>query len=228
MQSNLHVIAIAGPSCAGKTELAKAVAHELDASVLVLDSYYRDLSPMPSSKRDQINFDSPDALDHELLIQQVQSLSRRGTVQRPVYDFATHTRDRRGERFDANNFLIVEGIFALYWHELRQLAGVKIFVDASDEVCFRRRKLRDITERGRTLESVIAQYKETVQPMAERYVRPTSEYADLVLSGEQPLWRSVKSAIAYVCQNLAAGLYMPTWPARLREGETTVVTKFRS
>lgn len=214
MDSNPYIIAIAGPSCAGKSELAQAVADELSASVLVLDSYYRDLSKMTPSERSWVNFDSPDALDHELLIEQVRCLSRGGVVERPVYDFATHSRDPRGERFAANNLLIVEGLFALYWHELRHLAHTKIFVDAPDDVCFRRRKLRDLAERGRTLESVIAQFKETVQPMAARFVRPTSEYADLVLSGEQLLSRSVERVIAHVRHSLPAGLLTAVGPTR--------------
>lgn len=223
MPRSPYIIAIAGPSCSGKTELAKAVADEFSASVLVLDSYYRDLAKISPSERNQVNFDSPDALDHELLIEQVQSLSRGGAVQRPAYDFATHTRDPLGEHFAANNLLIVEGIFALYWDKLRQLASTKVFVDASDDVCFRRRKIRDVAERGRTVESVITQFKKTVQPMAARHVRPTSEYADLVLSGEQPLWRSVESVIAHVRQNFSSGLTTRVCETWTRKGKMVIV-----
>ncbi len=207
MHSSVYIISIAGPSCAGKTQLAKAVSHELGASVLVLDNYYRDLTTMPPPVRARVNFDSPDAFDHELLINQVHSLSQGVIVRRPVYDFATHTRDPRGERFTASNLLIIEGIFALYWRELRQIAGTKIFVDAPDHVCFCRRKLRDIAERGRTVASVVAQFNETVRPMAARHVRPTAKYADLVLSGEQPLSRSVEGVIAHVRHNLPPSLH---------------------
>lgn len=221
MHSNRYILAIAGPSCAGKTELSKALAQELCASVLVLDSYYRDLSALTPRKRARMNFDSPDALDHELLIEQVQCLSRGGAVQRPVYNFATHTREPHGERFTASHLLIVEGIFALYWPELRQLAGTKIFVDASDDVCLRRRKLRDVEERGRTLESVITQFQETVQPMAARHVRPTSAYADLVLAGDQPLFQSVERAIAHVFSNLSSE---PTVSARVARNPAREIT----
>ncbi len=226
MYSNRYIIAIAGPSCAGKSELSKALAQELCASVLVLDSYYRDLTALAPAARTRVNFDSPDALDHELLIEQVQYLSRGEVVQRPVYNFATHTRDPHGEHFTASDLLIVEGIFALYWRELRQLAGTKIFVDAADDVCFRRRKLRDVAERGRTVKSVITQFQETVQPMAARHVRPTSAYADLVLSGEQPLARSVERAIAHVYKNLPPQLTIPASAARNGAGETAIVTNF--
>ena len=226
MYSNRYIIAIAGPSCAGKTELSKALALKLSASVLVLDSYYRDLTALAPAQRARVNFDSPDALDHELLIEQVQCLSHGGAVQGPVYNFATHTRDPHGQRFTASPVLIVEGIFALYWRELRQLADTKIFVDAPDEVCFRRRKLRDIAERGRTLESVIAQFQETVQPMAARFVRPTAAYADLVLSGEQSLSRSVERALAHVCDNLPGELIMPARAVRSGAREAATAANF--
>jgi uridine kinase len=226
MHSNRYIIAIAGPSCAGKTELSKVLAQELRASVLVLDSYYRDLTALAPPERARVNFDSPDALDHELLIEQVKCLSRGGVVQLPVYNFATHTRNSHGERFTGSDLLIIEGIFALYWHELRQLAGTKIFVDASDDVCFRRRKLRDVAERGRTPESVIMQFKETVQPMAARYVRPTSAYADLVLSGEQALAQSVEKVMAHVCRSLPPER-IPAWAARHIPEETAIVANFQ-
>jgi uridine kinase len=201
---NLYIIAVAGPSCAGKTELARALAHELPCSVLVLDSYYRDLIALAPAERARVNFDAPVALDHELLIKQVHALTRGESVERPVYDFATHTRVPLGQSFAASEFLVIEGLFALYWPELRELTGTKVFVDAPDDVCLRRRQLRDVAERGRTVESVITQFKQTVQPMAALHVRPTSRYADLALSGEQPLSRSVDAVLQHVRRNSAA------------------------
>jgi len=198
---NVYVIAVGGPSCAGKTELAKSVAQELHCSVLLLDNYYRDLSWLPPEKRARVNFDEPASLDHELLVSQVESLSHGLAVERPVYDFTTHTRRPETEPFSAHKFLIVEGLFALYWPQLRQLAGTRVFVEAPDRVCLERRTIRDVAERGRSEESVITQFKQTVQPMAERYVRPTSKYADLVLSGEQPLLRSVSAVLEHVRGN---------------------------
>lgn len=204
MDSNLYIIAVAGPSCAGKTELARALAHELPSSVLLLDSYYRDLIALAPAERARVNFDAPAALDHELLIEQVHALTRGESVERPVYDFATHTRVPCAQSFAASEFLIIEGLFALYWPELRELTGTKIFVDAPDDVCLLRRQLRDVTERGRTVESVIMQFKQTVQPMAALHVRPTSKYADLILSGEQALSRSVDEVLQHVHRNSEA------------------------
>lgn len=204
VNSAAYIIAVAGPSCAGKTELAKALAHELRCSILPLDGYYRDLGEFAPTDRAGINFDTPQALDHELLIAQVQALSRREKVQRPLYDFTTHTRVSRNEQFGGGDFLIVEGLFALYWRQLRELAHTKIFVDAPDDLCLRRRQARDVAERGRTLESVITQFRETVQPMAAIHIRPTVTYADLVLSGEQPISESVGTALKHVRQNSVA------------------------
>jgi uridine kinase len=144
----------------------------------------------------------------------VRALSRGEAVERPVYDFATHTRVPRGERVAASEFLIIEGLFALYWPELRELATTKVFVDAPEDVCFRRRQLRDVTERGRTLESVITQFKETVQPMAALHVCPTYKYADLLLSGEQPLSRSVDTVLKHVRRNSQARIMLGTVEAR--------------
>jgi len=178
----------------------------------------RDLSALAAAERARVNFDVPVALDHELLIEQVHALSRGETVERPLYDFATHTRLPRGERFAASEFLIIEGLFALYWPEVRALVGTKIFVDAPDDVCLSRRQRRDVAERGRTVESVLAQFNQTVQPMAALHIRPTFRYADLVLSGEQPLPRSVDAALKHVRRNSAAEVMLrrvvPTNPSR--------------
>jgi uridine kinase len=211
VDSHLHIIAVAGPSCAGKTELARALAYELPCSVLVLDSYYRDLVALTPSERAGVNFDAPAALDHELLLEQARALTRGESVQRPAYDFATHTRVPRSESFAASGFLIIEGLFALYWPELRELTATKVFVDAPDDVCLRRRQLRDVAERGRTVESVTTQFKETVRPMAALHVRPTSRYADLILSGEERLSRSVEAVLQHVRRNSPAEATLGTF-----------------
>ncbi len=217
VHSSVYVVAVAGPSCAGKTELAKRLASELRGSLLLLDSYYRDLSALTPAERARVNFDAPVALDHKLLVEQLQALSRGQTVERPIYDFTTHMRVPCGESFAASEFLIIEGLFALYWPEVREIARTRIFVDAPDDVCLARRQLRDVAERGRTPESVVAQFKETVQPMAALHVRPTFKYADLVLSGEQPLSRSVDTALRHVRHNSAEEGLQPSWGTAIRE-----------
>jgi len=183
MPAEIYLIGIAGPSGAGKTYLATHLAAALQAEVLALDRYYRDLSHLSPDQRALANFDAPDALEHELLIEQVARLRRRETVNLPVYDFSTHTRTRRTETLQPSAVLIVEGLFTLHWPALRDLLGTKVYVDMNDEVCLTRRKARDVRERGRTPQSVVEQYRTTVAPMAHRYVRPTIAHADVVVGG---------------------------------------------
>lgn len=194
----MFLIAIGGPSCAGKTQLAVLLASRLSAAILPLDAYYRELAHLPLAERAQFNFDMPDALDQDLLFQQVRQLSQGHTVDRPVYDFTTHSRAPQTERIQPGQFLILEGLFALYWEPLRALSGTKVFVDAPDPVCLARRQVRDVRERGRTPDSVLTQYDRTVRPMAEQYVRPTRFYADVVVSGETPIESSVAAVLAHI------------------------------
>ena len=181
-----HIIAIAGPSCAGKTELAKSLSRQLSASILPMDVYYRDLDFLPLESRCQFNFDLPDAVDRHLLRQHLTALAAGLPVQRPVYDFKVHTRSSLCETVTPGRYLILEGLFALYWEDLRPLFGTKVYIDAPDDVCFARRQVRDVRERGRTVEYVYKQWVEIVRPMAELYVRPTRRFADIVVSGISP------------------------------------------
>ena len=189
-------IGIAGPSCSGKTRLARAVAGRLDAPVLALDSYYRQLSHLPLAARARVNFDEPAALDHALIADHLRRLSQGLPVRKPVYDFASHTRLAETELVAPRAFLVVEGLFALYWEDLRRFYDVAVFVRLDGRECFRRRLERDVRERGRTPESVREQYEATVRPMAERYILPTAAFAGLVLDGAQPLEESVAAVLA--------------------------------
>jgi uridine kinase len=185
MSSGIYLIGIAGPSGSGKSFLAKHLKAVLEADVLELDRYYRDLSHLPLEQRARINFDAPEALEHELLIEQVARLRNREVVPLPVYDFATHTRTAKTDILHSSKVIIVEGLFTLHWPGLRALLGTKVYVDLSDEICLRRRTARDIRERGRTTESVIEQYEVTVAPMARRYVHPTRAHSDVVVIGTE-------------------------------------------
>ena len=183
MAAETYLIGIAGPSGAGKSFLAKHLKNVLKAEVLGLDRYYRDLSHLPLEQRARMNFDAPEALEHELLIAQVARLRNGETVQLPMYDFAAHTRVAKTQTLQPSEIIIVEGLFTLHWPGLRELLGTKVYVDLHDELCLERRKARDIRERGRTADSVLEQYETTVAPMAQRYVRPTIAHADVVVSG---------------------------------------------
>jgi len=182
-----YMIAVAGPSCAGKTETAKVVAKLLNAQIIAIDSYYHNLDHLTHDARCRFNFDEPAALDHDLLFDQLRSLAAGSVIETPVYDFTRHTRAATTHRVAPAPFLILEGLFALYWKNVRELCKTTVYVDAPDEICLERRKRRDICERGRTVESVIKQYDETVRPMAAKYVWPTKALAGLVVSGTDSL-----------------------------------------
>lgn len=194
----MYLIGIGGPSGAGKTELARALAARLAAPILALDSYYRDSSLLPPEERARRNFDDPAALDHPLLHSQLVALVAGEEIEVPVYDFALHARAARTELLRVGSYGIVEGLWTLLFEDLRPLFGTKVFVETADHVCFDRRLTRDTRERGRTAASVVEQYECTVRPMAERYVLPTAQFADVVVSGEQALEHSLERVLAHV------------------------------
>ena len=198
------LIGIAGPSGAGKSFLAQHLAQRLSAPVLALDHFYRDLSHVPLEDRACSNFDEPAALDHDLLIAQIADLCAGRSIQVPTYDFCLHTRTSATTIFMPDAFVVVEGLFALYWPELRRLLGTAVYVDMSEDVCRNRRTERDVRERGRTPESVAEQFRTTVAPMARRYIGPTRIYADLVLSGEAPIADGVDRVLCLLYTSDAA------------------------
>ena len=193
-----YLIGIAGPSGAGKSFLARHLAARLHSPILSLDHYYRDLSHLFLDERAGSNFDEPAALEHELLIAEVADLHEGRPIAVPTYDFSTHTRTRESQVFQPAPFVIIEGLFTLHWEELRRLLGTSVYVDMPDDVCLQRRTERDVRERGRTPESVTAQFQATVAPMAERYVRPTLQYADIVVPGSIPIDEGVTRVLDHV------------------------------
>lgn len=198
-------IGIAGPSCSGKTSIARRLAGLLPggSTIFGLDSYYADLSHLPFKERKKFNFDHPDALEDGLLAEHLLALSQGQPIQRPIYDFATHTRIQ--DRFDEihpGDFLIVEGLFTFHWPRVREVFNFSAFISAPDPVCLERRKRRDVRERGRTVDFVLAQYQETVRPGSENFILPTRDFADMVISGEQPIEDSARQIHAAVQDRL--------------------------
>jgi len=193
-----RLIGIAGPSCAGKSEVAQGVAAALAAPIISLDSYYKDLARIAFEERKRANFDVPEALDKELLAGQIALLSQGAEIHVPVYDFARHVRAAEIRCVRTTAHAVVEGLFALYWENIRRFFHTKVFIQAEDAVCFERRLERDVRERNRTPESVLEQYQSTVRPMAERYILPTRQFADLVLCGTDPIEQSVEAVLAHV------------------------------
>ena len=187
------ILGIAGCSGSGKTTLARELASVLDATLFPLDFYYRDQSDVPEQERDQQNFDHPDALESSLFVEHIKSLAAGKTIQRPVYDFKTHSRVK--DAFDLigpKRFVIVEGILALHYDDLVPLYDFSIYVDAPNAICLNRRIYRDMRERGRTEDSVREQFAATAQPMAEEYVIPSQAKATLTVVGTENLDWSIE------------------------------------
>ena len=185
------VLGIAGCSGSGKTTLANEVARTLRGLRFHLDDYYLDLSDLPLDERVKKNFDDPALIEVPLLARDIAALARGESIDRPIYDFGTYTRVRgRSQRVTAGPFLIVEGLFALYYRELLPCYQLRVYVDTPDALCFERRLKRDVEERGRTPELVREQYDRTVRPTSLAYVRPSAANADLVVDGTGALdWK---------------------------------------
>ena len=174
-------------SCSGKTTLARALGQILPgAALLPLDAYYRDLSELSPQARAASNFDAPAALDFPLLLAQLQALARGRAVEHPRYDFTTHTRRPDTQHLFPPAYLLVEGLFALYWPEIRALYQLAVFVEAPHQLCLQRRLQRDVAERGRIPQTVRHQYQSHVRPMAEKYILPTRRHATLSVDGAAP------------------------------------------
>jgi uridine kinase len=187
------LIGIAGPSGAGKSELARALQRSLPApaALVSLDSYYRSLTHLSFEERCRVNFDDPEMLEWPLILNDVARLARGESILEPVYLFEKHDRAAEWRRIDPQPFVILEGLFALHHASVRARLEARIYVHAPDEVCLERRMARDVVERGRTRESVLHQWNETVYPSALRFVIPTQAHADLIVSGESALEDSV-------------------------------------
>lgn len=178
------LIGISGASGSGKTLVAKTLQDALQSEhVLILqeDSYYKDLSHLPFEQRVHFNFDHPDAFDHQLLISHLKDLLQDRPIELPLYDFTRHIRYKETRMVKPHPIIILEGILVLTIPELRELMNIKIFVDTPADICFIRRLERDIEERGRTVESVIRQYQETVRPMYMQFIEPSKRYADIII-----------------------------------------------
>ena len=183
MDNHILVIGIAGGTGSGKTTLMKNIINRFGDVVTVLshDNYYYRQDELSYEERCKINYDEPAALETDLMARHLDLLRHGHTIECPVYDFTTHNRSDETLRIVPKNVIIVEGILIFENEQLRNLMDIKIFVDTDADVRLCRRIKRDVTKRGRTLESVLNQYQQTVKPMHERYVEPSKKYADIVV-----------------------------------------------
>jgi uridine kinase len=178
------IIGVAGGSGSGKTTLAESVIGTVGTETVALiqhDAYYRDLPDLILEERAKVNYDHPDSLETELLIAHIHQLRAGHAINRPVYDFTIHRRTSRTVLVQPDPVIIIEGILVLSERELRDVMDLRIYVDADADLRFIRRLERDIRERERTVESVIAQYQETVRPMHLQFVEPSKRYADIIV-----------------------------------------------
>lgn len=178
------VIGIAGGSGSGKTTVAQEILQRVGPSRIAFlqhDSYYKDLSGLPPAQRAEVNFDHPNSLETDLLIEHIAALRDGKPVEVPIYDFSTHSRTDKTYTVQPRRVILVEGILIFTEPALREMFDVKIFVDTDSDIRFIRRLERDIRERGRTTESVIRQYIATVRPMHLEFVEPSKRYADVII-----------------------------------------------
>ena len=180
---NILVIGIAGGSGSGKTTLMKNLVEKFEGDVAVVshDNYYKRHDNMTYEERSQINYDEPDAFDTPLMVQHLQQLRQGENVLCPVYDYTIHNRSEETVEIAPKRVIIVEGILIFADEALREQMDIRVFVDTDADVRLCRRIKRDVNKRGRTLESVLTQYQQTVKPMHEKYVEPSKKFAHLVV-----------------------------------------------
>lgn len=201
---NTLVIGIAGGTGSGKTTLMKNLVSRFDDCVTVLshDNYYKRRDDLSFEERCRINYDEPEALETSLMARHLELLRQGQAIDCPVYDFTQHNRSSETIRIAPKPVIIVEGILIFENPQLRDLMDIKIFVDTDADVRLCRRIKRDVNKRGRTLESVLQQYQQTVKPMHEKYVEPSKKYANLVVPEGGKNWIALDMIIGHIQRHL--------------------------
>jgi len=177
------VIGIAGGTGCGKSTLIKRIKEEFDERITILshDFYYKQHNDIPFEERKKLNYDHPDAIETDLMISHIKELVKGNSIERPVYDFTIHNRVDETVTVKPAKVIIVEGILIFENKELRDMCDIKVFIDTDADVRIIRRIIRDVNERGRTLDSIVNQYLTTVKPMHEMFVEPTKKYVDIII-----------------------------------------------
>ncbi len=182
-----YVMLVAGGSASGKSTVVDEVLKRAgleDVIIIKQDDYYHDQKDIPLDKRRLMNYDHPSSLDNTLLKAHLETLLQFQPIEKPTYDFVNHTRSSTTQKIEPKNIIIVEGILVLHDEAIRSLSDLNIYVELDDDTRFIRRMLRDINERGRTLENIIEQYQSTVKPMYHAFIRPTKRYADILIPND--------------------------------------------
>ncbi|MGB2752715.1 MAG: uridine kinase [Pyrinomonadaceae bacterium] len=200
------IIGICGGTGSGKTTIARAIVEAVGEKKVVLveqDSYYRNLSDMPLDERHQANFDHPDSLDSDMLVNHILRLKQGLTAEMPLYDFKTHTRSDKIEIIEPKPVVIVEGILIFAEPRVLDLLDVRIYVDTPDDIRLMRRLKRDFTERGRSFERTLEQYDRTIRPMHFEFVEPSKRHADIIIPEGGQIGVSVEILCGLVREKLS-------------------------
>lgn len=181
--NKIRVVGVAGGSASGKTTIVKRIEEYFGEDIVVLghDSYYKAHNDLSYEERSQLNYDHPNSFDTERMAEDVRKLIKGQAVDIPVYDYTIHNRSERTEHIEPKNVIIIEGILILENKELRDLMDAKIYVDTDADERLMRRIRRDMQERGRSIDSILEQYAETVKPMHEEFIEPSKRYADVII-----------------------------------------------
>jgi uridine kinase len=184
MACKTTIIGISGPSASGKSVLSNNIVNELGSDRVVViseDAYYKNHPHLSFEERQKINYDHPEAFDHDLLAEHLKLLQAGETVQVPIHDFSNYLRSTKTREVGQHALIVLEGILLFSHREVRNMMDIRIFVDTPLDICLLRRLRRDIKERGRDLESVLQQYEETVRPMYLQFIEPSKRYADIIV-----------------------------------------------
>ena len=190
------ILGIAGGTGSGKTFIVNNLLSAYTSNhinAINLDSYYKDLSHMDHRDRAKQNFDHPDSIDIELIISHLKHISNGNDIDIPTYDFSNHVRLKTTKTISQSNVIVVEGIFALHYMQLRKLYTLNVFIETSENIRFQRRLSRDTQERGRAIGSIKNQFESTVLPMHEKFIGPSKQFADLIIDGNSNIKNIIRS-----------------------------------
>ena len=204
------VILVAGGSASGKSTVVKEILEKAgldDVIIINHDDYYLDQADLPLEDRYLTNYDHPKSLDNDLLFEHLTKLIHFEPIDKPIYDFVQLTRSDKIEHIEPKKVIIVEGILILENAKIRQLSDINLFVELDDDTRFIRRMLRDLKERGRTLDNIISQYQKTVKPMFHKYIKPTKRYADVLIPNDTKHDIAVDLIVSKIKQNLRGSLW---------------------